>query len=207
MSHVAIAAALAFEDVSAAERLAAFSLASYANREQRAWPGTRVAAARAGLSRSQYLAARDGLQKRRRVAVEESGRKRQRTVVVELDQVRKQLRQPAEVDLADWERIGTELRCAVGESTFEIWLAGLHPAATDWDGCVLLASPPATRSWVADRYGPLLEKTGRSAGRELRLASDRELRLLEALAATQSRPLLTHQSDDQSSLDTELHAR
>ena len=73
MSHVAIAAALALENVSAGERLAAFSLASFANREHRAWPGTRVAAARAGLSRSQYLAARGGLEKRGLVAVEESG--------------------------------------------------------------------------------------------------------------------------------------
>jgi hypothetical protein len=54
MSHAAIAAALAFEDVSAGERLAAFALASFANREHRAWPGSLVAAARAGLSRSQY---------------------------------------------------------------------------------------------------------------------------------------------------------
>jgi hypothetical protein len=55
VSHVAIAAALALSDVSAGERMAAFSLASFANREHRAWPGTRVAAARAGLSRSQYF--------------------------------------------------------------------------------------------------------------------------------------------------------
>jgi hypothetical protein len=59
MSYQAIAAALALEDLSAGERLVAFSLASFANREQRAWPGTPVAAARAGLSRSQYLAARE----------------------------------------------------------------------------------------------------------------------------------------------------
>lgn len=52
MSHVAIAAALALEDVSSGERLAVFSLASFANREHRAWPGTRLAATRAGLSRS-----------------------------------------------------------------------------------------------------------------------------------------------------------
>jgi hypothetical protein len=39
MSHVAIAAALALEDVSAGERLTAFSLASFANREHRAFPG------------------------------------------------------------------------------------------------------------------------------------------------------------------------
>jgi len=73
MSHAAIAAALALEDVSAGERLAAFSLASFANREHRAWPGTRVAAARAGLSRSQYLAAREGLERRGRVVVEAAG--------------------------------------------------------------------------------------------------------------------------------------
>ncbi len=73
MSHVAIAAALALEDVSAGERLAAFSLASFANREQRAWPGTRVAATRAGLSRSQYLAAHEGLERRGLVVVEEPG--------------------------------------------------------------------------------------------------------------------------------------
>jgi hypothetical protein len=84
MSHVAIAAALALEDVSAGEGLAAFSLASFANREHRAWPGTRVAAARAGLSRSRYLAARDGLEKRGLVAVEESGGGRGHSPVVAL---------------------------------------------------------------------------------------------------------------------------
>jgi len=73
VSHVAIAAALALSDVSAGERMAAFSLASFANREHRAWPGTRVAAARAGLSRSQYLAARDGLARRGLAVVEHPG--------------------------------------------------------------------------------------------------------------------------------------
>jgi hypothetical protein len=82
MSHVAIAAALALEDVSAGERLAAFSLASFANREHRAFPGTRVAAARAGLSRSHYLAASDGLQKRGLIAMEESRGGRGRSAVV-----------------------------------------------------------------------------------------------------------------------------
>jgi hypothetical protein len=61
VSHVAIAAASTLEDASAGEWLAAFSLASFANREHRAWRGTRIAAARAGLSRSQYLAARERL--------------------------------------------------------------------------------------------------------------------------------------------------
>jgi hypothetical protein len=73
MSHAAIAAALALPDVPTGERLAAFSLASFANSEHRAWPGTRVAAARAGLSHSQYLAARAGLEQRELILVEAPG--------------------------------------------------------------------------------------------------------------------------------------
>ena len=84
MSHIAIAAALALEEVSAGERLTAFSLASFANREHTAWPGTRVAAARAGLSRSQYLAARYGLEKRCMIAVEESAGGRGHSPVITL---------------------------------------------------------------------------------------------------------------------------
>jgi hypothetical protein len=68
MSVSAIAAALAREDLSAGERLVAFSLASFADRENRAWPGAPAAAARAGLSRSRYLQARDQLVRRGLVA-------------------------------------------------------------------------------------------------------------------------------------------
>jgi hypothetical protein len=50
VSHTAIAAALALTDATAGQRLCALSLASFANREHQAWPGNRVAAARAGLS-------------------------------------------------------------------------------------------------------------------------------------------------------------
>jgi hypothetical protein len=82
VSHAALAAVLRLDDVSAGERLAAFSLASFANREHRAWPGTPVAAARAGLSRSQYLAARDGLARRGLIEVDAPGGGRGRTPVV-----------------------------------------------------------------------------------------------------------------------------
>lgn len=58
VGHSAIAAGLAAQDLSASERLVAFSLASFANSDQLAWPGTSVAAARAGLGRSAFLAAR-----------------------------------------------------------------------------------------------------------------------------------------------------
>jgi len=74
VSYDAIAAALALDaSVSAGERLVVFSLASFANREHRAWPGTRLAAARAGLSRSSYLAARDSLAHRGLLSVEDPG--------------------------------------------------------------------------------------------------------------------------------------
>ena len=84
MSHAAIAAVLALSEATVGERLAALSLASFASREQRAWPSTRVAAARAGLSRSQYLAARDGLARRGLVIVEAPGGGRGRAPVISL---------------------------------------------------------------------------------------------------------------------------
>jgi hypothetical protein len=61
VSRQAIAAALAREDLAGGERLVAFSLASFAGRDGRAWPGAPAAAARAGLSRSRYLHDRAGL--------------------------------------------------------------------------------------------------------------------------------------------------
>jgi hypothetical protein len=73
VSHTAIAAVLACDDLSAGERLVAFSLASFANREQQAWPGIAAATARAGLSRSRYLEAREQLVRRGLLKVEERG--------------------------------------------------------------------------------------------------------------------------------------
>ncbi len=78
MSRQAIAAALARADLIGGERLVAFSLASFAGRDDRAWPGAAAAAARAGLSRSRYLYVRDRLVERGLVDVEKeaSGRGR-----------------------------------------------------------------------------------------------------------------------------------
>ena len=65
------------------ERLVAFSLASFAGRENRAWPGARRPR-RAGLSRSRYLQARDRLVRRGLVVVEAeaSGRGRSSRLVL-----------------------------------------------------------------------------------------------------------------------------
>ena len=84
MSHAAIAAVLAREDLTAGERLAALSLASYANSEHRAWPGKAAASARAGLGVSRYLEARDQLVRRGLVDVEQPGRGRGQQSLVRL---------------------------------------------------------------------------------------------------------------------------
>jgi DnaA N-terminal domain len=114
------------------------------------------------------------------------GRKRQRTVVVELHGIRQQLRAASDGDLADWEQIRSELRALVGESTFEIWLAQLELAATDPGGRLLLAAPASTRSWVAHRFARAFDHAGAAVDRSVRLADERELRLLDALATSPS---------------------
>jgi chromosomal replication initiator protein len=58
--------------------------------------------------------------------------------------------------LPAWRTIRTELRQQVGDSTYEIWLAPIEVKA--WDGeLLLLEAPAATRSWVSDRFGRVLE--------------------------------------------------
>jgi len=56
----------------------------------------------------------------------------------------------------DWALIQTQLRQAVPDSTFEIWLAALKPRAVVGDTLVI-AAPDEIRSWVADRYARVLQ--------------------------------------------------
>jgi hypothetical protein len=114
------------------------------------------------------------------------GRKRQRTVVVQIDAVREELRPPSEIDIRDWNRTRDELRRLVGEPTFEIWLAPLKLVAIDARRCLLLAAPAATGAWVTNRFARVFARTGGAAGRDLRIANERELRLLDAIAALPS---------------------
>jgi hypothetical protein len=112
------------------------------------------------------------------------GRHRPRTVTVDLDTARSELLEATGADRSDWQQARAELHRIVGESTFEIWLAPLELLAIDPTGCLLLSAPPATRAWVAARFGRAFERTGQSVGRELMLATDRELQLHRALSTT-----------------------
>ena len=86
MSRQAIAAVIARSDLASGERLVALALASFADRENRAWPGAPAAAARAGLRRSRYQEAREELVRRGLVAVDEraTGRGRASTITITL---------------------------------------------------------------------------------------------------------------------------
>ena len=55
----------------------------------------------------------------------------------------------------DWAAIRTELRSAVPDSTFEIWLAPLTARALV-DGTLVVGAPDEIRSWVADRFARVL---------------------------------------------------
>jgi hypothetical protein len=114
--------------------------------------------------------------------ITERGRRRQRIVTVEIASIRAQFAHPDAVDRSDWDQIRSELSRIAGESIFDLWLFELEPVAVDQAGSLVLACPPPTRGWVAERYGRLLELAGRSVNRQPRLATDREMQLLAALA-------------------------
>jgi hypothetical protein len=74
VSRSAIVAVLVRKDIVGGERLVAFSLASFANRDARAPPSAAVAAARAGLGRARYLQAREELVRRGLLVVADAAR-------------------------------------------------------------------------------------------------------------------------------------
>jgi chromosomal replication initiator protein len=57
---------------------------------------------------------------------------------------------------AAWRELRAELRQAVGESTFEIWLEPLEFVGVR-DGKLLIGAPKATQAWLAKRFGRVLE--------------------------------------------------
>ncbi len=61
---------------------------------------------------------------------------------------------------AAWTEFRAELRRAVGESTYEIWLAPLELKLLT-DGKLLMDTPAATHDWVSKRFGRVLESCAR----------------------------------------------
>lgn len=78
---------------------------------------------------------------------------------------------PAHPDAASaWRTIQAELRHRVGESAYDIWLAPVQ--LESWDGGLLvLRAPAATQTWLAGRFGPVLERCAREVlGNEVHIA-------------------------------------
>jgi chromosomal replication initiator protein len=65
-----------------------------------------------------------------------------------------------------WEPLRAELRASVLDSTFELWLAPLRPAALR-DGTLYLTAPASTIAWVERRYLELLARVARGHDSDL----------------------------------------
>jgi len=128
MSYRTIAAALALENVSIGERLVAFSLASFADSEHQTFVGNSAAAARSGLSRSQYLAAREQLLGRGliSVAAEGGGRGRSSTLTLGFAE-----RGPWREERTNPQLFGTVLSYTRARGPARVPLATLGALATD----------------------------------------------------------------------------
>ncbi|HZU59700.1 MAG TPA: chromosomal replication initiator protein DnaA [Solirubrobacteraceae bacterium] len=64
---------------------------------------------------------------------------------------------PANVEPnAAWHDICAEVRRVLGDSAYELWIAPLQVRELDQHH-LLIAAPPATQSWVANRFGRVLE--------------------------------------------------
>jgi chromosomal replication initiator protein len=81
-----------------------------------------------------------------------------------------------------WPRIRAELRRAVTESTWHLWLEGLTPGALR-DGELLLEAPDDTRPWISSNFQRLLQ-----AATDAVLGSGHTVVRLVAPGATHTRP-------------------
>jgi len=89
---------------------------------------------------------------------------------------------------AAWRELRTELRQAVGESTFDIWLDPLEFVGIR-DGKLLIDAPKATRGWLAKRFGRVLQTCARHAfgpDVEIELAGHQGERAAEPAAASET---------------------
>jgi hypothetical protein len=103
-------------------------------------------------------------------------------VPVDLGAVRAQLRAAGGADRAAWEEIRAGLLDAVGDSTFEIWLAPLELLALDATGTLVVSAPRETVGCLTRRFGRILDTTAERAGRRLRVADELERHAAQSLS-------------------------
>ncbi len=68
---------------------------------------------------------------------------------------------------AIWDAVQRELRMEVTEVTFHIWLQPLEPAAL-LGGTLFVRAPEHIRTWVEERFRPLIATAAKKAGSALR---------------------------------------
>jgi chromosomal replication initiator protein len=89
-----------------------------------------------------------------------------------LCRVRSRLPVPDEAISHFWPSIREELRRAVSEPTWDLWLAALRPRSLD-AGRLVLEAPAQSRGWVAERYGRLLQACASAVlGRQVSVVVD-----------------------------------
>jgi len=106
--------------------------------------------------------------------VTDRGRKRRRRVAVDLAAVRARFGAVRPPDRAVWEQMRGLLRAAVGESAFAIWLEAMELIAVDGGGVLVVSAPDEIVAWVRGRYGAVIGSCAARAGREVRIADERE---------------------------------
>ncbi|MBV8712371.1 MAG: chromosomal replication initiator protein DnaA [Solirubrobacterales bacterium] len=85
---------------------------------------------------------------------------------------------------AAWHELRAELRRVVGESMYELWLEPLELVAVR-DGKLVLVAPPATKAWVAERFGRLLDRCAKAAfGSDVRVEFSTQRNLLAGQPAS-----------------------
>jgi chromosomal replication initiator protein len=93
-----------------------------------------------------------------------------------------------------WRDIRAELRRVLGDSTYEIWISPLELKALDGRQLLLIA-PPAMDSWVAARYGRVLEACAQTVlGDAIRVAiatADKPSPAAKSSASTSEQPIST----------------
>src|SRR4051812_50127166 len=83
-------------------------------------------------------------------------------------------------DLAQsWRRIRAELRTAVSDATWQLYLEALEARRLD-GGTLVLSAPDESRAWITDRFSRLLQA---AAGRGLGAATAGELGAPDAAPA------------------------